>query len=77
MTITIVMFEIKNLTPDFNTYPFKIYWIIKIFFKCKIYVIVAKIIVNLYLHFFSVNWCSKHDLPTPISPIMMYLKIYE
>lgn len=22
-----------------------------------------------YLHFFSVNWCSKHDLPTPISPM--------
>ena len=21
-----------------------------------------------YIHFFSVNWCSRHDFPTPISP---------
>lgn len=30
-----------------------------------------------HLHFCSVNWCSKQDLPTPISPTMMYLKMYE
>lgn len=28
-----------------------------------------------YSHFFSVNWCKRHDLPTPMSPIIMYLKI--
>lgn len=29
------------------------------------------------LHFCSVNWCNKHDLPTPMSPTMMYLNMYE
>lgn len=29
------------------------------------------------LHFCSVNWCSKQDLPTPMSPTMMYLNMYE
>lgn len=29
------------------------------------------------LHFCSVNWCNRHDLPTPMSPTMMYLNMYE
>ncbi len=30
-----------------------------------------------YSHFFSVNWCKRQDFPTPMSPMMMYLKMYE
>lgn len=29
------------------------------------------------MNFFSVNWWRRQLLPTPISPMMMYLKIYE
>ena len=28
-------------------------------------------------HLRSVNWWRRQDLPTPISPIMMYLKMYS
>lgn len=31
----------------------------------------------LTLHFFSVNWWRRHDFPTPISPMMIYLKMYS
>lgn len=34
--------------------------------QCTVRVIVEVPLRN--LHFFSVNWCSKQDLPTPISP---------
>ena len=42
--------------------------------KIKIHLTLSK---RCYLHFFSVNWCSRHDLPTPISPIIIYLNMQE
>jgi hypothetical protein len=32
-------------------------------------------IADVHSHFFSVNWWSRQDLPTPMSPMMMYLKM--